>query len=105
MVRPSSTFERTCRTYPSPGLVSLTRAPREPEAKGQSAYQTAARRGSEKSSLECSLAYAKSELTESELWIRLMASPRRRAMLTCRIFLQAFASAERGIVSVTMTEE
>jgi len=48
-------------------------------------------------------AQAKSELTESELWILLIASPRRRAMLTWRIFGQAFASAERGIVSVTMT--
>ena len=47
--------------------------------------------------------YAKSELTESELWIRLIASPRSRAMLTCLIFGQAFAAAESGMLSVTTT--
>ena len=44
---------------------------------------------------------AKSELTESELWIRLIASPSRRAIETCRIFPVAFASGDSGIVSET----
>src|SRR5215469_15578485 len=48
---------------------------------------------------------AKSELTLSELWIRLIASPRRRAMLTCLIRGHALALAERGIESVTTTSE
>src|SRR5580700_4112914 len=46
---------------------------------------------------------AKRELTLSELWIRLMASPRRRAIDTCLIFGQALAASESGIVSLTIT--
>jgi hypothetical protein len=35
--------------------------------------------------------------------MRLMASPRMRAMLTCLIFEQVFAAADSGIVSDTTT--
>ena len=48
-------------------------------------------------------AQAKSELTESELWMRLIASARRRAMLATSIFGHAFAASESGTVSVTTT--
>src|ERR1700722_7806217 len=49
--------------------------------------------------------HAKSELTLSELWMRLMASPRSRAIDTCLIFGQALAASESGMVSLTMTSE
>lgn len=47
--------------------------------------------------------YAKRELTLSELWIRLIASPRRRASDSCRIFGHAVAASDRGMESVTTT--
>src|SRR5580704_10439163 len=46
---------------------------------------------------------ANSELTLSELWIRLMASPRRRAIESCLIFGQALALSERAMESLTTT--
>src|SRR5580658_3722961 len=48
-------------------------------------------------------AQVKSELTLSELWMRLMASPRSRAIETCFIFGQFFAASERAMVSLTTT--
>ena len=39
---------------------------------------------------------AKSELTLSELWMRLIASPRRRAIESCLIFGQLFAASDSG---------
>ncbi len=50
-------------------------------------------------------AQTNSELTESELWMRRMASAIRRAMLTTLNLPTALPSSERGTEFVMMTSE